>query len=55
MAYYFYKTLGVGFDEAVTRVTQVLQEEGFGILTEIDEGNHQTGAAGNRRDNCTKN
>lgn len=37
MSYYFAKTLsGVSFDDAITRVTQALQNEGFGILTEID-------------------
>lgn len=36
MSYYFSKTLGVSFDEAVVRVTEELEKEGFGILTEID-------------------
>ena len=36
MEYYFAKTTGLGFDEAIDRVTDVLKEEGFGILTEID-------------------
>ncbi len=36
MSYYFAKTTGLGFDEAIERVTDVLKEEGFGILTEID-------------------
>jgi uncharacterized protein (DUF302 family) len=36
MAYYFSKILNVSFDEAVTKVTQALKEEGFGILTDID-------------------
>lgn len=36
MAYYFNKTIDASFDEAVTRVTTALQEEGFGVLTEID-------------------
>ena len=36
MAYYYSKTFRLGFDEAVTRLTQALKEEGFGILTEID-------------------
>ena len=36
MAYYFSKFLPVEFDEVVRRVTEALQREGFGIITEID-------------------
>ena len=36
MAYYFSKSLPVGFDEAVRRTTEALKLEGFGIITEID-------------------
>ena len=36
MSYYFTKTLDVSFDEAITRVTEELKKEGFGILTDID-------------------
>ncbi|HEX9777844.1 MAG TPA: DUF302 domain-containing protein [Geopsychrobacteraceae bacterium] len=36
MAYYISQKLDMGFDQAVERVTQELQKEGFGILTEID-------------------
>jgi uncharacterized protein (DUF302 family) len=36
MTYYFSKTVRSGFDEAVSKITQALKEEGFGILTEID-------------------
>lgn len=37
MTYYIAKTLtDTGSDEAVEKVTEALQEEGFGILTEID-------------------
>jgi uncharacterized protein (DUF302 family) len=36
MSYYFSKTLGTSFEEAVARVTEQLKKEGFGILTEID-------------------
>jgi uncharacterized protein (DUF302 family) len=36
MSYYFSKTLGISFDEALLRVTEELKKEGFGILTEID-------------------
>jgi uncharacterized protein (DUF302 family) len=36
MSYYFNKTLGISFDEAIAKVTEELKREGFGILTEID-------------------
>jgi uncharacterized protein (DUF302 family) len=36
MKYYFNKSLEIPFDEAVSRVTERLKKEGFGILTEID-------------------
>lgn len=36
MIYYYSKTIHSGFEEAISRVTQALKEEGFGILTEID-------------------
>jgi uncharacterized protein (DUF302 family) len=36
MSYYFSKTLGISFEEAIARVTEELNKEGFGILTEID-------------------
>jgi uncharacterized protein (DUF302 family) len=36
MSYYFGKTLEIGFEEAVNRVIEELQKEGFGILTDID-------------------
>lgn len=34
--YVFGKTIGLGFDEAIKRVTEELAKEGFGVLTEID-------------------
>ena len=34
--YGFNVTLSISFDDAVTRVTEELQKEGFGVLTEID-------------------
>jgi len=36
MSYYFNKTLGVPFDEAVERVKAELKTDGFGVLTDID-------------------
>ncbi len=36
MKYYFNKTISAPFDEAITRVTEELKKEGFGILTDID-------------------
>jgi len=38
MAYYFSRKINTGFDEAVSRVTEALKNQGFGILTEIDVG-----------------
>lgn len=35
-SYSFGGETGLGFDEAVVRVTEALKEEGFGVLTEID-------------------
>ncbi len=36
MKYYIEKTLDESFDKAVSRVTENLKEEGFGILSEIN-------------------
>ena len=36
MSYYFSKTLPVGFDKALQRTRDVLKQEGFGVITEID-------------------
>ena len=36
MSYYFAKTVNLPFDEAITRVTEELKKEGFGVLTDID-------------------
>ena len=36
MKYYFNKTISVPFEEAITRITEELKKEGFGILTDID-------------------
>jgi uncharacterized protein (DUF302 family) len=36
MEYYFSKTLGVTFDEAVKLTTEALKSEGFGVISEIN-------------------
>src|SRR3989339_2281324 len=36
MAYYNSKVVNYTYDEAITKVTEELKKEGFGILTEID-------------------
>jgi uncharacterized protein (DUF302 family) len=38
MTYYFGKILDMPFDDAISRVTEELQKEGFGILTDVDVG-----------------
>lgn len=36
MSYHMSKTITCPFDDAITKVTEALKAEGFGILTEID-------------------
>lgn len=36
MAYYCSRKLKIPFDEAVTKITQTLQQQGFGVITNID-------------------
>ncbi len=36
MSYYFNKIVSLSFEDAITRVTEKLKEQGFGVLTEID-------------------
>lgn len=36
MSYYISTTVSGSFEEAVSRVTEALSDEGFGVLTEID-------------------
>ncbi|HSO20957.1 MAG TPA: DUF302 domain-containing protein [Desulfosarcina sp.] len=38
MTYYVNRQIEATFDDAVDRVTQALEKEGFGILTDIDVG-----------------
>lgn len=35
MSYYFSKTIDTSFDQAIERATEVLKQEGFGVLTTI--------------------
>jgi len=36
MEYFFSRQLDMSFDDALSRVTEELEKEGFGVLTEID-------------------
>lgn len=36
MSYFFSKKLVMNFENTMTRITEELKKEGFGILTEID-------------------
>ena len=36
MSYYIARQVDLSFDKALERVTEELQKEGFGVLTEID-------------------
>ena len=36
MSYYFNKVVDLTFDEAINKVTEELEKEGFGVLTQID-------------------
>jgi uncharacterized protein (DUF302 family) len=36
VSYYFAKEVDLPFDEAIERVTELLKEDGFGVLTQID-------------------
>lgn len=36
MSYYFNKIVDMSFDNTITKVTDELKKEGFGVLTEID-------------------
>lgn len=36
MSYYFNKIVDMTFDEAISKITEELEKEGFGVLTEID-------------------
>lgn len=39
MSYYFNTTVDLSFEDAISKVTEELKKEGFGILTEIDVKN----------------
>lgn len=36
MSYFYSKTLDMSFDDAIEKTMESLEEEGFGVLTEID-------------------
>lgn len=36
MSYYLAKTLSTSFEDALTRTTEALKAEGFGVITQID-------------------
>ncbi len=36
MKYFYSKNVDLPYDQAIIRVTELLKEEGFGVLTEID-------------------
>ena len=36
MNYFTSKKVELSFDQAIAKVTEILKEEGFGVLTEID-------------------
>jgi len=39
MSYHFSKTLDIPFEAAITKATEALKQEGFGVLTDIDVKN----------------
>ena len=39
MKYFTSKTVDLSYDQAIEKVTGLLKEEGFGVLTEIDVKN----------------
>lgn len=36
MEYFQSKNVDLSYDQAISKVTELLKEEGFGVLTEID-------------------